>query len=182
MLVMRLLAASLAIVGSAALGSTKQGLESSPGLVDLGYARHVPTYINTTSSGHKVSIYKNIRFANPPVGDLRFRRPNTNLPRIDGVQDGGEHGARRDCVSSAPWYIPFPGINGTTWGGEDCLFLDVYVPDGVRPGDDVPVLHFFYGSAYTFGSKEFLFSPMGLFEHMFEQHRGKFIFVANNYR
>ena len=62
------------------------------------------------------------------------------------------------------------------------MFLDVYVPEGVKEGDDVPVLHFFVGSAYAFGSKDHWFNPMGLFEWMFEKYDGKFIFVANNYR
>ena len=48
-----------------------------PGLVDLGYAKHVPSFTNTTDSGKNVTIYRDIRFGNPPVGDLRFRRPDT---------------------------------------------------------------------------------------------------------
>lgn len=155
---------------------------NNQGLVDLGYAKHIPTSTNTTTSGYNVSIYKNIRFAKPPTGDLRFRKPNTDLPYVEGVEDGRAAWGARDCISSAPAYVPFPGLNGTTWGHEDCLFLDVYVPEGVKPGDNVPVLHFFYGSAYAFGSKEISFNPLGLFDHMFEEHGGKFIFVANNYR
>lgn len=151
-------------------------------LVDLGYAKHIPTYINQTISGHNVIIYKNIRFANPPIGNRRFRGPNTELPHVNGIQDGKVPWESTSCISSAPAYIPYPEINGTTWGREDCLFLDVYVPDGVKPGDNVPVLHNFYGSAYAFGSKDIMFSAMGLFDRMFEDHAGKFIFVANNYR
>lgn len=154
----------------------------APGLVDLGYAKHIPTFINKTSSGLKVFIYKNIRFAKPPTGDLRFRWPNTDIDHTDGVQDGGASWDGRNCISSAPSSIPFPDISGRTWGQEDCLFLDVYVPEGVKPGDNVPVLHFIHGGAYAFGNKEFLTSPMGLFDHMFQQNLGRFIFVINNYR
>jgi carboxylesterase type B len=152
------------------------------GLIDLGYARHIPTSTNKTASGHKVAIYKNIRFANAPTGDLRFRKPDTNLAVVEEIQDGNVPPRSLDCISSAPPYVPFPDINGTTWGQEDCLFLDVYVPEGVRKGDDVPVLHFYVGSGYAFGSKDHWFSPMGLFEHMFEAYGGRFILVANNYR
>ncbi|KAH6630678.1 Alpha/Beta hydrolase protein [Chaetomium sp. MPI-SDFR-AT-0129] len=154
---------------------------SPPGLIDLGYARHIPTSINTTASGVRVAIYNNIRFAQSPTGDLRFRAPNTDLPHVDGIQDGS---TAEDvaCISSAPWYVPFPGLNGTTWGQEDCLFLDVYVPEGVQPGDDVPVLHNFHGSAYAFGSKGTFFDPMGLFDAVGKGNGGKFIAVANNYR
>ncbi|KAK2593461.1 hypothetical protein QQS21_008834 [Conoideocrella luteorostrata] len=153
-----------------------------PNVVDLGYAKHIPTYINKTLSGHKVAIYKNIRFANPPIGDLRFRAPDTRLPKVTGVQDGKVPWRSTACLSSAPGYVPFPEINGTTWGVEDCLFLDVYVPDGVKPGDNVPVLHNFFGSAYAFGDKDTFFSPIGLLDKMFEDHAGKFILVSNNYR
>lgn len=152
-----------------------------PGLVQLGYARHIPTYINTTTSGQRVTIYKNIRFANAPTGNRRFRAPDTKLPRVDAIQDGKLPWQSADCIASAPGYIPFPGLNGRTWGREDCLFLDVYVPEGVRPGDDVPVLHNFYGGAYSFGNKEMFFNPMGLFDLMHKENGGKFV-VANNYR
>ncbi|UNI16019.1 hypothetical protein JDV02_002496 [Purpureocillium takamizusanense] len=152
------------------------------GLVDLGYAKHVPTYVNTTASGQRVAIYKNIRFARAPTDDLRFRAPDANLPHVDGVQDGKVPWQSTDCIASAPAFAPFPAINGTTWGREDCLFLDVYVPEGVRPGDNVPVLHNFHGSAYAFGNKEMFMNPMGLFDLMHRQSLGKFIVVGNNYR
>ncbi|SPN96553.1 uncharacterized protein DNG_00076 [Cephalotrichum gorgonifer] len=152
----------------------------NPNLVDLGYAKHIPTHTNKTSSGHKVHIYKNIRFANSPTGTLRFRLPDTSLPKVDGIQDGSAPALSKDCISSAPAVAPFPPYNGTTWGQEDCLFLDVYVPDGVEPGDDVPVLHWFVGSAYAFGSKDMFVDPMGLFDLVDKDT--KFIFVANNYR
>ncbi len=152
------------------------------GLVDLGYAKHIPTYVNTTASRERVAIYKNIRFANSPSGNLRFRKPDTNLPTQDGVQDGEASMADSTCISTAPWMVPFPEINGTTFGVEDCLFLDVYVPEEVRPGDKVPVLHWFAGSAYAFGGKEYFINPIGLFDRINAAGVGKFIFVANNYR
>ncbi|KAK3298884.1 Alpha/Beta hydrolase protein [Chaetomium fimeti] len=152
------------------------------GLVDLGYAKHVPTYVNTTASGQRVAVYKNIRFAKAPTGELRFRAPDTKLPHVDGIQDGKAPWPGPSCISSAPSSVPFPGLNGTTWGSEDCLFLDVYVPEGVRPGDDVPVLHNFHGSAYAFGNKEIFFYPLGLFDLAHKQNGTKFIAVANNYR
>ena len=153
-----------------------------PRVVDLGYAKHVPTLTNYTASGKKISVYKNIRFGNPPTGELRFRLPNTNLPKTDGIQDGRVAWQATECISSAPEFVPYPNMAGKTWGHEDCLFLDVYVPEGVKPGDNVPVLHWIVGSAFAFGSKETFtfFNPLGLFDVM--DNRTKFIFVANNYR
>ncbi|KAL2106177.1 hypothetical protein VUR80DRAFT_7098 [Thermomyces stellatus] len=111
---------------------------------------------------------------------MRFHLPDTDLPVIDGIQDGDAPDLANDCISSAPASAPFPPYNGTTWGKEDCLFLDVYVPDNVRPGDDVPVLHWVVGSGYAFGSKDMFVHPLGLFDVMGADT--KFIYVANNYR
>lgn len=96
-----------------------------PGLIDLGYAKHILTSINKTTSGHKVAIYQNIRFANPPTGALCFRRPDINLPVVDEIQDGKAPLHSLDRISSAPPYVPFPRLNSTTWRQEECLFLDV---------------------------------------------------------
>jgi len=152
-------------------------------LVDLGYAKHIPTWYYQSASGRNISVYKNVRFANPPTGDLRFRLPDTKLPRTKTVQDGKDNEqspSSRDCISSMPDYMPYPPYNGTTWGHEDCLFLDVWVPQGIKPNKKVPVLHWFVGGAYVFGSKEMFTSPAGLFDIM--DGETEFIFVANNYR
>lgn len=38
-------------------------------------------------------------------------------------------------------------------GSEDCLHLDVYTPEHIRPGARLPVLMFLHGGAYYYGSK-----------------------------
>jgi len=176
----RLSALCLGILARLARADDATMIKGPKGVIDLGYAKHVPTYVDITDSGRKVSVYKNIRFANPPNGNLRFRLPDTRLPKVGGIQDGSAADLQTHCISSASSSVPFPPYNGTTWGQEDCLFLDVYVPDNVNPGDHVPVLHYFVGGAFAFGSKEMFSSPMGLFDAM--ANDTKFIFVANNYR
>jgi carboxylesterase type B len=99
--------------------------------------------------------------------------------RQKGVQDGS-YPQDSTCVSTGPSYIPYPPFNGTL-GQEDCLFLDIYVPESVRSTDSVPVLHWLYGSAYAFGSKDYLSNPMGLFDQLLIDNR-PFIFVTSNYR
>ncbi|PGH18205.1 hypothetical protein AJ79_00543 [Helicocarpus griseus UAMH5409] len=151
--------------------------------VELGYATHAPTFLNVTESGITLANYNNIRYAQPPTGDLRFRKPQTPPPSESGVKDGLMN-PTPDCVSSAHPGAPFPGINGTHWGTEDCLFLNVRVPEGVKAGDKVPVIHWIHGSAYSFGSKDLLYTSLdsiGLFSGI-KRPEEKFIFVANNYR
>lgn len=63
--------------------------------------------------------FKGIPYAEPPVGNLRFRNP---LPTRgwSGVLNGTEH--RSTCTQG-----PLLGIIGDG-GSEDCLFLNVYTP------------------------------------------------------
>ncbi|THC90360.1 hypothetical protein EYZ11_010184 [Aspergillus tanneri] len=157
--------------------TTTAALQFPP--VDLGYATHVPTYINTTESGTRIGLYNNIRFAQQPTSSLRFRKPHTPPPSQHGIQDGRDRLFSSDCVSAAPPQVLFPTINGSAWGQEDCLFLNVWVPEGVRPGDNVPVIHWLHGSAYAFGSKD-LFNAMGLMD-LIKRREDRFIFVASNY-
>ncbi|KAE8381133.1 Alpha/Beta hydrolase protein [Aspergillus bertholletiae] len=138
--------------------------------IDLGYAIHTPTFINTTTSGTKIGLYNNIRFAQPPTGSRRFRNPVTPPPHEDGIQDGRDRLLISDCVSAVPPQAPFPGINGTSWGHEDCLFLNVWVPEGVREGDNVPVLHWLHGSAFAFGSKDLFGDGMGVYGWVSSAH------------
>lgn len=133
--------------------------------------------INTTAKGHRVAIYKNIRFAAPPVGELRFRYPvslNESTSRLPIPAD-------TQCVSSVPSEAPYPGINGTSFGSEDCLFLDVYTPHGLPSNASVRVIHWLYGSGYAFGSKDLFANPLGLFDELLS-HNTPFVFVASNYR
>ncbi|KAB8233433.1 Alpha/Beta hydrolase protein [Aspergillus alliaceus] len=167
------------------LGTTISLLQTATALsfpqISLGYATHAPTFINTTESGTKVGLYNNIRFAQPPTGNLRFRKPVTPPLPEGGIQDGRDRLSTSDCVSSVNAQAPFPDINGTAWGQEDCLFLNVWVPEGVREGDNVPVLHWLHGSAWAFGSKDMFGDAFGLMD-LIEEKEDKFIFVASNYR
>jgi carboxylesterase type B len=58
-------------------------------------------------------------------------------------------------------------------------FLDVYVPNGIEEGDNVPVLVWLYGGGYSTGSKDDIYvNPEGLF-HTAQK---PMVFVALNYR
>jgi carboxylesterase type B len=153
-------------------------------VVDLGYAQHRPTFSNVSVAGVEILSYNNIRFAQPPTGERRFRNPQGPPFKQTGIQDGAVSNFVTDCLSSAPAVVPFPEINGTAWGSEDCLFLNVIKPKHVKKGDKVAVLHWVAGSAYAFGGKDFTgfyLDPLGLFDKPLNS-TDKFIYVANNYR
>ncbi|KAK2806228.1 hypothetical protein FQN50_005953 [Emmonsiellopsis sp. PD_5] len=150
--------------------------------VDLGYAVHVPTTVNSTSSGLSYANYDNIRFAHPPLGPLRFRKPKTPPPKQDGIQNGSAPLFSRDCVAAVPVQFSVPGLEGAAWGNEDCLFLNVRVPEGIKEGEKVPVFHWLYGGAYVLGSKDPVFGDhLGLYNDL-QLPGQKFISVVSNYR
>jgi carboxylesterase type B len=55
------------------------------------------------------------------------------------------------------------------------------VPEGVHPGDNVPVIYWLHASAYTFRSKDLLINVMGLMD-LIQKLEDCFIFMASNYR
>jgi para-nitrobenzyl esterase len=113
--------------------------------------------------------YAGIRYAKPPVGDLRFRAPQPVEP-WPGVYDATDFGA------SAPQPPPMPGgliTAGEVRTDEDCLFLNVYTP---RADDrSRPVLVWIHGGAYTIGSGD-------MYDGSALSRQGDVVVVTLNYR
>ena len=169
---------AIAILGGSVKGDSGNG--SFPP-VDLGYVVHVPTTIGQSKTGMRYANYNNIHFAQPPLGPLRFKRPAPPLNQ-SGIQDGRVDSIfNTSCVSSVPREFPNPTLNDTAWGQEDCLFLNIRVPEGINPREKVPVLHWLYGSGYGFGSKDISGDSVGLYDQLYEPIQ-KFIHIASNYR
>jgi len=94
---------------------------------------------------YEACSYRGIPFARPPLGDLRFKRPEPPSPH-EGVYR---------AVDFGPACIQKPDI---TMGGkaerycEDCLYLNVWRPK--RPGR-FPVMVWFYGGGFMGGAGSF---------------------------
>lgn len=89
-----------------------------------------------------VGIYRGIPYAQPPVGDLRWRPP-VQLPRWDGVRDATQFGAA--CPQP-----PLPsGVILHEVTSEDCLFLNVWAPANAK---DAPVLFWIHGGSLQIGA------------------------------
>ena len=102
----------------------------------------------------KDDIYRfaNIRFAAPPVGPLRWQKPQPP-PAMAMEQDGSEYAS---CLHSMPTrFLAAKPVLSEIWQqSEDCLFLDLYIPGPVVRGyvKDVAILHWFYGGGYGMSS------------------------------
>ena len=105
------------------------GATSRP-TVKLDYAEY-----GGNCNARGVDEFLGIRFAAPPVGDLRWRAPEDPAPAA-GVQDATEFKAV--CVGQGEEVVV-----GVT--EEDCLSLNVFTPAGLEPDAKLPVWLFIQG-------------------------------------
>jgi para-nitrobenzyl esterase len=102
---------------------------------------------------HQMVVFKNIPYAAPPTGLLRWRPPQPVSNWVD-VRDASQFGEA----------CPQPAVQGLNNelipGNEDCLKLNVYAPKSAK---NLPVMVWFHGGALIEGSaKEPYYEPMGL--------------------
>src|SRR5256714_14700982 len=95
--------------------------------------------------GSGVRIFKGIPFAQPPVGELRWREPQP-VKNWQGVRQAAQFGPR--CMQ-API---FGDMNFRSNGmSEDCLYLNVWTP-AQSANERLPVMVYFYGGGFVAGS------------------------------
>jgi para-nitrobenzyl esterase len=91
-----------------------------------------------------VASFKDIPFAAPPVGDLRWRAPQPPAP-WSGVRDASDYGPA--CLQMTTFLVR-PGVTQS----EDCLTINVFTPAHRAPGAKLPVMVWIYGGAFIGGS------------------------------
>jgi len=89
-----------------------------------------------------VASFKNIPFAAPPVGELRWRPPKAPASWT-GV---------RDATALGPMCWQMRQVSGEVKQSEDCLQLNVWTPANFKPGAKLPVMVFIHGGSFTGGS------------------------------
>lgn len=82
--------------------------------------------------------WRGIPYAQPPVGDLRWKPP-VALDAWDGVLDATEY---KNQAAQNPLYASF-GEGGVS---EDCLYLNITAP---KDAEDLPVMVWFHGGEFT---------------------------------
>jgi para-nitrobenzyl esterase len=91
-----------------------------------------------------IHVFKGVRYAAPPVGDLRFKPPVQPEPWSKPV-DAFEYG-NRAMQGTGPGEPP-AGVQKTD---EDCLFLNVWTPG--LDGKNRPVMVWLHGGGFSSGS------------------------------
>ena len=95
-----------------------------------------------------VESFKGVPFAAPPVGDLRWRPPQSPA-RWTGVRQATEFGA--NCMQGRFGPPPAAGAPTGPVPAEDCLYLSVWRP-AAPPSRNLPVMVWIYGGGFTGGS------------------------------
>ena len=94
-------------------------------------------------------VYKGIPYVAPPVGDLRWKPPQT-VKAWDGVRDCFEFGAA--CPQAGPMLLAaIPQLSINARMSEDCLYLNVWAP-AHRSDVKLPVLYWIHGGGFVMGA------------------------------
>ena len=84
--------------------------------------------------------YEGIPYAEAPIGKNRFEPPKPYIETWDDIREAKKYGPK--CMQ---WNHIAP-LNHRLLGEEDCLFLNVFVPDTVLKSDEnVPVAFHIHG-------------------------------------
>ena len=140
-----LLAAALGL-GSAMVASTAGAAPDQPSAATI----EVETGTLSGQVVGPVAIYKNIPFAAPPVGPLRWAPPQPAKPWT-GVRDATQYGPACPQKINADGRPNGGGYVGPT--SEDCLTLNIFAPVNARTmGRRTPVMVWIYGGGNSAGA------------------------------
>ncbi|XP_051161023.1 acetylcholinesterase-like [Leptopilina boulardi] len=144
-------------IGNSQSNTDSLVVETTSGLI-RGFSR-------TVLDGHEVHVFYGVPFAKPPIGPLRFRKPQPVDP-WHGILDAT---TLPNCCFQEK-YEYFPGFEGEAmWNpntniSEDCLYLNIWVPQRVRlrhqggapsvgtEKHGAPILVWIYGGGYMSGT------------------------------
>ena len=162
----QMLAVSLAVglLSSTSLAAPMIAISSDPVTTASGK-------VAGTRLASGVKAYLGVPYAKPPTQALRWRPPQPTS--WDGVWNADRKGP--ECIQ----VLRPHNINhyfGEEPSGEDCLNLNIWVPEGAKAGDGRPVIVFLYGGGGTIGS-----AGMANYDGENVAMRGA-IFVNINYR
>ncbi|KAK0205335.1 Alpha/Beta hydrolase protein [Desarmillaria ectypa] len=154
----------LALFALLCFNRVTRGLSNATVVLDYG------TFKGATNKTSGIVSYLGVRFADPPIGDLRWRAPvsppSTHLGEVDATSYGPT------CIStSQSSTVNFKKTS------EDCLFGNVYVPIGTNTSNPLPVLVFWHGGGYQ-GGNSHSYTP----EWLMQSSVDPFVFVTFEYR
>lgn len=101
--------------------------------------------VQGTTDG-KVTTFKGIPYAAPPVGEYRWRPPQP-VCKWEGVRDAIEFGS--NCAQAGWGAAPGTIQEGSS---EDCLYLNLWIPARTKSDAKLPVMVWIHGGGFVGGS------------------------------
>ncbi|EEP76640.1 conserved hypothetical protein [Uncinocarpus reesii 1704] len=132
------------------------------GCRDLGYAKY-----QGVRDPHGVTSWYGMRYAAPPIGELRFAAPQ-DPGKVDGIQLANVN--RNRCLSTST-------RTNSQVESEDCLFVDVFAPTNATENSKLPVYFFIQGGGFNQNANPKL-NASGLIQ----ASGGNMVVVGFNYR
>lgn len=126
--------------------------------------------VAVTLKNETVFQFRKIPYANPPLGQLRFKKPEpygTWNSTLDATQFGPS------CVQNIDQET-VPDLPNTNVS-EDCLFLNIYVPRNISITNNMTVMVWIHGGSFLFGQGM-------LYDGSYLALSGNVIVVTINYR
>ncbi|KAJ7062775.1 alpha/beta-hydrolase [Mycena amicta] len=131
-----LVAAAFFVVVLSILGLTVEAASLSTVTLDYG------TFTSVTNTTNGLISFLGIRYADAPIGELRWRAPvsppSTHLGAVNATALGFA------CIGTTQ-------KNSGATTDEDCLFGNVYAPINTTANSKLPVLVFFHGGGFETG-------------------------------
>ncbi|KAI4528534.1 alpha/beta-hydrolase [Schizophyllum commune Loenen D] len=163
------------LLGCAAL-ATSVVAQLSGNVVTLDYGK----FTGEQNDGTKTISFRGIRYADAPVGNLRWRAPvsppSKNLGNVDATSFPAA--CLQTTTEVAEEDIVFKYTSDAMDGySEDCLFLNVYVPTGTKANSSLPVLLFIHGGGFQVGDPD---GDPG--DYLLQSSTTPLIFVTIQYR
>lgn len=124
-------------------------------IIDLGYAR----YRGSTNTTSGYDTFFGMRFAAPPVGNLRFRAPQPP-PTTSVVVDASNNGIPGTVCPQGlvPGLMNIENQKAINVS-EDCLTLTVYAPTYRTAYKKLQVIVYLHGGGYTMGDHQYEHPP-----------------------
>ncbi|KAJ8111867.1 hypothetical protein OPT61_g5635 [Boeremia exigua] len=131
------------------------------------------TYTGVYSPSYDQDFFLGVPYAQPPVGDLRFRNPRSLTGSWNGSHKADTYSPA--CVGYGPSQS---GYNVS----EDCLYLNVIRPAGAAAGSKLPVAVWIHGGGWVQGSGVDLRYNMSFIVEQSQAMGQPIIAVTLNYR
>lgn len=182
MLLRCILFLALVAIGGRALTISHRRSDLESPVVAIDYAAY------QGSLDGDVQRFLGIPYAQPPVGDLRLRKPvpvaRTGSPSqlVPALNFSCSCPQQNYTLPGLPGidYSPLRGFVSKVNSSEDCLYLNVFRPAGVSPDAKLPVVVWIYGGGFAVGDSS-VFNATPLVSRSVELGN-PVIYVSFNYR